>query len=68
MLEELRGLANADELNEWRDTVRNTVTSAEIPRVEPPAGEGAFPDDPLFDSDRAYEENVVRVQQHKQSE
>ncbi|WP_247005051.1 hypothetical protein [Halosolutus gelatinilyticus] len=24
-----------------------------------------FPDDPLFDSDRSYPENVARVQQHK---
>ncbi|APX98669.1 hypothetical protein [Natronorubrum daqingense] len=53
---------------EWRDAVETTLEHTEWPTVTVPEGEGMFPDDPLFDSDRAYPENVARVQRHKEGE
>ncbi|WP_121744875.1 hypothetical protein [Natronorubrum halophilum] len=54
--------------DKWVSAVETMLDQTEWPVVTVPEGEGMFPEDPLFDSDRSYPEHVVRVQRHQNGE
>lgn len=47
------------------ESIDPIIDETEWPTVTIPEGEGVYPSDPLFDSDRTYPQNVARVQRHK---
>ena len=65
-IEDLRDLQEDGYYSEWVEAVEQTIDETEWPVVTVPEGDGVFPDDPLFDSERTYPQNVARVQQHKE--
>lgn len=65
VVEELQELKKEGFYDEWVEEVEETIEETEWPTVTVPEGDGMYPDDPLFDSERSYPENVARVQQHK---
>ncbi|WP_440767517.1 hypothetical protein [Natronorubrum sp. DTA7] len=67
-LEELHTQRRDGFFAEWVDAVDTMLEQTKWPTVTVPEGDRMFPDDPLFDSDRSYPENVARVQQHKDGE
>ncbi|WP_276257214.1 hypothetical protein [Halomontanus rarus] len=68
VVEDLQGMKRDGFYAEWIDDVRTTLEETEWPTVTVPEGKGMFPDDPLFDSDRTYPQNVARAQKHKDGE
>jgi hypothetical protein len=68
VLRDLRDLTRDGYFREWYTQTRDAVAAAEYPVVSVPAGEGRFPDDPLYDSSRDYVENVARLQRDKVGE
>ncbi|QIO24872.1 hypothetical protein [Haloarcula sp. JP-L23] len=50
---------------DWVGQLEDTVDDTEWPTVTVPEGEQLFPDDPLYDSEREYAQNVRRVERHK---
>lgn len=66
VLQELNTLVEDDDrLERWREASRDAINDATIPAPTVPEGEGAVPDDPLYDTERNYVENVVRVEKHR---
>lgn len=65
ILEDLEEQVTEGYYREWLVRRQQAVESADLPVVEVPEGEGTFPEDPLYDSDREYVANVARVHQHK---
>ncbi|WP_135306349.1 hypothetical protein [Haloarcula amylovorans] len=66
VFDRLHDMQKRGEYAEWVDQLETTVDETEWPTVTVPEGEQLFPDDPLYDSERDYAENVRRVEQHKQ--
>lgn len=65
-IEDLQQLKREGFYADWVSEVEETLEETEWPTVTVPEGDGMFPDDPLFDSERTYPQNVARVQQHKE--
>jgi hypothetical protein len=63
----LRALRDQQEgfLSEWSDVVREVIEDTAFPVADVPDGEGAYPDAPLYDSERSYVENLQRIQRYK---
>ncbi|QIO25461.1 hypothetical protein [Haloarcula sp. JP-L23] len=65
VFERLQDMQKRGVYAEWVDQLETTVDDTEWPTVTVPEGEQLFPNDPLYDSDREYAQNVRRVEQHK---
>jgi hypothetical protein len=57
-----------DAYQEWLKTVRDAAEATDVGRPRVPQGDADAPEDPLFDSERDYLENVVRVDAHQNGE
>ncbi|ELZ96577.1 hypothetical protein [Haloferax sulfurifontis] len=64
VLRELREFRNDPDLADWVRSTRDAVDETALPLVEVPEGHAPWPEDPLFDTDREYVQNVARIQQH----
>jgi hypothetical protein len=64
-LDRLREFTEADVYRGWHAEVRGVLDELDVPAMEGPEGEAELPEDLLYDSARAYGENVARVEAHK---
>lgn len=67
MLEALHDLREEAYFDEWRQQVRGAIEDARMPTATVPEGEAPLPDDPLYDTNRDYHQNVARIQAYKTS-
>jgi hypothetical protein len=69
VFERLRGLMDDDStLDEWESLVKESVGGVEYPVASVPDGDAALPEDPIYDSDRSYAENKMRIDRYREGE
>ncbi|WP_241154824.1 hypothetical protein [Halorubrum sp. CSM-61] len=66
--ESLRKLKNQSEFRSWLRETSQAVEETCFPEVSAPEGQGSLPEDPLFDTDRDYVENVARIDRHREGQ
>lgn len=65
MLDSLRAKQTEGFVREWVQLVSETVEDTAFPVATVPEGEGAYPEDAVYDSGREYVENLQRIQAYK---
>lgn len=66
VIEQLRTMLDDGAFAEWTKSVRETLDELDVPEAEPPEAVAELPNDPLYDSDRSYGENLASVRAHKE--
>jgi len=66
VFERLRARMDDDsELGEWESLVEGVIADTEFPMATVPEGDAALPEDPVYDSERSYVENKMRIDRYR---
>jgi HPt (histidine-containing phosphotransfer) domain-containing protein len=69
VFDHLRSLkGDGSELGEWESFVEEIVGGVKYPVASVPDGDAALPEDPIYDSDRSYAENKMRIDRYRRGE